>query len=277
MFQSIGARLSFVFVISVALMAGGPLRAADDDLLLFDPVAAVALSQSKVGGKLTDFSFTDQNGQTGQLSDYRGKPMVIALFYTACAQSCPLLVETLADAADTSWEGFGRESFSVLVIGFDPKGDTPERLKAYALTHGLTAENWRFASAEPEALARLIAELGYLRVASPRGFDHVAQSSLLDAEGRISAHIYGTSFDASALADPLKALLFDEAGKKFDLNSIVERVRLFCTFYDPKSGRYAFDYSFFISVTIATIVLALIALVLVNAMRRHWLDSGRTG
>ena len=139
----------------------------------------------------------------------------------------------------------------------------------------MTAANWRFATAAPADLDRLIDELGYVRVESPRGFDHIAQTSVLDADGRVHAHIYGTSFEASALAEPLKSLLYAEARRELNLDSIVERVRLFCTFYDPKSGRYAFDYSFFISVSIATIVLGLLAFVLLNALRKQWLDGGR--
>jgi protein SCO1/2 len=51
-------------------------------------------------------------------------------------------------------------------------------------------------------------------------------------------------------------------------DGIVNRVRLFCTIYDPTTGRYRFDYSIFISMVVGSLTLGTIAFVLVRAWLR---------
>src|SRR5690242_17578190 len=38
-----------------------------------------------------DFTLTDQFGKTGQLTDFRGKPVALTFIYTNCADVCPLI------------------------------------------------------------------------------------------------------------------------------------------------------------------------------------------
>jgi protein SCO1/2 len=234
-----------VFLLLLALSA--PVAVAQDDnaeRFIFDPQAAIARSQATIGGRLSDHLFIDQDGRDVRLSDYGGKPLVVSLVFTACAEACPVLIEYLAEAVEVAREALGADGFAVVTVGFD---------------------------AERETLDALIEELGFMRVESPRGFDHLAQTSILDGERRIFRHVYGADFEAPALVDPLKALLFDDVGRLADLSDLIERVRLFCTFYDAKKGRYAFDYSFFISLAIGSMALLCLAIVLIRA----WLRSGK--
>ena len=91
---------------------------------------------------------------------------------------------------------------------------------------------------------------------------------MIDSEGRIYRHVYGSDFEAPALVEPLKDLMF---GRRVDLTNIaglIDRVRLFCTFYDPASERYKFDYSIFISITIGMLSIIALATILITAWRR---------
>jgi protein SCO1/2 len=45
-------------------------------------------------------------------------------------------------------------------------------------------------------------------------------------------------------------------------------VRLFCTIYDPSTGRYRFDYSIFVAMIIGILCLASIAIFIVRAWRQ---------
>ena len=40
----------------------------------------------------------------------------------------------------------------------------------------------------------------------PRGFDHLAQTTVIDAHGRIYRQVYGDAFAVPALVEPLKDL-----------------------------------------------------------------------
>lgn len=267
-----GLLAALALLLCAGLLWLRPASAAGPEMPdLFSPKEAIAYSQSAIGRQLADHRFRDESGREIALSDYGGAPLVVSMVFTACAESCPLLIQYLAEAVEVAQDTLGRDSFAVVTVGFDTETDTPERMRAFASMHGIDLPNWRFLSGDPETVDSLIAELGYLRYSSPRGFDHVAQTSVLDGERVIQAHVYGDNFPVPALVDPLKALMFEQVSPLADFGQLVERIRLFCTFYDPGKGRYAFDYSFFVSMTVGGLVILGLATVLLLA----WLRSSK--
>ena len=73
-----------------------------------------------------------------------------------------------------------------------------------------------------------------------------------------------------AVVEPLKDLIFGRAAELTSLDGLINRIRLFCTLYDSKTGRYSFDYAIFIGFGIAVLTLSGVATVLV----RGWRSSG---
>lgn len=255
----------------LGMQAGAPARGATGapdpaaDLTL-DPEAAVARSQAAIGRSLGDYSFLDEGGAVVRLADYRGRPLVVSLVFTACTQSCPLIIERLAKAVEVAREAVGADSFAVLTVGFDSRHDSPERMRAFARAHGVDEPGWRFVSGDRPTVDALAEDLGFLRVASPRGFDHIAQISVIGPDGRVHSQVYGADFEAPALVEPLKVLVLGQATIFTDVAALVRRVKLFCTFFDPRSGRYAVDYSFVISFVIGGLVLLGLAFFLVRVL-----------
>ena len=238
------------------LLIGLPAVAmAEEGDPALDPDAAVARSQAAIGRSLGDHSFLDAENRVVRLADYRGKPLVVALIFTACTESCPLIVQRLAEAVEVAQDALGPESFAVATVGFDTRHDTPERMRAYARSQGVDLPGWHFLSGDQAAVDALIDDLGFTRFASPRGFDHIAQVSIIDGEGRVHGQVYGADFAAPALVEPLKVLALGEGTAFTDLAAVIQRVKLFCTFFDPRSGRYAVDYSFVISLAVGGLAL----------------------
>ena len=250
--------------LALLLAASGTAGGAAPDPFA-EPEAVVARSQAAVGRTLGPWRFRDAAEGEVVLADYRGKPLVVSLVFTACSESCPLILQSLAEAVEVAQEGLGAEGFDVVTIGFDSVADSPARMRAFARSHGIDLPNWRFLSGDRANVDGLIEDLGFTRLASPRGFDHIAQVSLIDADGRVAAQVYGSSFAAPALVEPLKQLLLGQAAGRRDLAGLVERIRLFCTFFDARSGRYAVDYSFVISFTVGGLALAGLGVVLIRA------------
>lgn len=248
---------------------GGPAPSA------FDAEAAIRYSQAAVGRRIGDYRFLDRRGKPASLAELRDKPLVINLVYTACTHTCPLIVQTLQRAVEVAQDALGADSFSVVTIGFDSDNDTPARMRAYALGQGVKLPNWRFLSAERATIDKLSADLGFIYFPSPRGFDHLAQTTVIDPEGRVYRHVYGADFDAPALVEPLKDLMYGRQAGFAGLEGLVERVRLFCTYYDPSSERYKFDYSIFISMAVGLLSMLGFATILVNAWRRSRRDRRR--
>ena len=204
-----------------------------------------------------------------RLSEFQGKPLVLNLVYTGCAHSCPLIVQTLYRAVEVAQDTFGVDAFEVVTIGFDTEIDTPDQMRAYASSQGVDLPGWHFLSADEDTVERLTREVGFIYHPSPKGFDHLAQVMVLDAEGRVFHQVYGDTFEPPALVEPLKQLLFGQSGDLLTLDGLVDRVRLFCTLYDPASGRYRFDWSLFVGIGIGAASLLGIGAILTRALWRR--------
>ena len=264
------AMASSLLVGIVVIVLGGAARASGQDAAVDpgDEASALRTSQAAIGRQVGDHGFTNSLRRKVTLADYRGRPLVVSLIYTGCADICPVVSETLADAVEVAREALGEDSFRVVTVGFDARHDTPERMRAFARSHGLDLANWEFLSTDGDTVDRLAEDLGFVFFPSPKGFDHMSQTTVIDPEGRVYRQIYGASFETPHLVEPLKELVF---GRRIDMRSwtgIVNRVRLFCTIYDPASGRYRFDYSIFISMVMGSLTLGAIAFVLVRAWLR---------
>ena len=56
---------------------------------------------------------------------------------------------------------------------------------------------------------------------------------------------------------------------------MVDRVKLFCTVYDPNTGRYRIDYSLFVQIAIgALVVLGVISYLLIEIRRSRRRKKG---
>ena len=234
----------------------------------FDEKAALAISQAAIGRTIGNYSFIDSHGKIVRLNDLRGRPTLISLIYTSCYHTCPLLTRHLAQTVDIAREALGNDSFSVLTIGFDSARDTPERMRTYARERGINTSQWFFLSADAATITALSRELGFVFFESPKGFDHLAQISLLDAQGRVYVQLYGANFPVPTLVEPLKELVFGAPAQARSVSDWINGVRLFCTIYDPSSGRYRFDYSLFIAIGIGLISLGAVAVFWVRAWRQ---------
>jgi protein SCO1/2 len=241
---------------------------APDEPSAFDAEAAIEYSQAAIGRQVGDYRFLDSERNDVRLADLQGKPLVVNLVYTACSYSCPLIVQTLYDAVEVAQDALGADSFAVLTIGFDTQDDTPARMRAFARSQGVDLPNWRFLSGDEATVASLSEDLGFIYFPSPRGFDHLAQTTVIDAEGVVYRHVYGADFTAPAVVEPLKDLVFGRRGNLTSVAGLINRVRLFCTFYDPASERYRFDYAIFIGAAVGSVSLMAIGIILLRAWLR---------
>jgi protein SCO1 len=162
-----------------------------------------------------DFAVRDaETGDLLRLADFRGRAVVLSLFYTSCADgnACPLATATLR-AAEREIERRGLESrVALLSVTFDEERDTIDVLRADRERAG-AGPAWRFAT--PETAARREALLaGYdQRIArAPDGtIVHPLRVYLLDGRGRVR-QIYSQSFLRSdVLVNDVETVLGDDA------------------------------------------------------------------
>lgn len=236
-----------------------------------DDASVLEASQHAVGGMVGDRVLRDGAGASVSLDTFRGRPLVVNLVYTSCYGSCSFLTRRLAQAVAVARDAVGADSFNVITVGFDAPADSAERMADYARKQRIGDAHWQVLNTDPETARALARDLGFTFVASPRGFDHVSQVSVVDASGRVYRQIYGEGFPTPALVEPLKELVWGTAASAVTVGGWLSGLKLLCTVYDPSTDRYRFDYSVFVGAFVGLLCLGALAVFLV----RSWSDSSR--
>jgi protein SCO1/2 len=234
----------------------------------YDEKAALALSQAAMGQTVGDYDFLDGSGKQITLESMRGKPLLISLIYTSCYHICPTVTTNLAKIVDIARDALGDDSFSVLTVGFDTPNDTPDRMRLFAKQRNIDIDSWHFVSASAATMKELASDLGFSYFSTAKGFDHMIQATLVDAEGKIYRQIYGMAPEPPALVEPLKEILYGKQVAASPVEGWINNIKLFCTVYDPATGRYHFDYSLFIALGVGLLLLGGTAWFIVSAWRK---------
>ena len=132
---------------------------------------------------------------------------------------------------------------------------------------GIAAPDWIFGAADAATIRSLMTGIGFTYVATPRGFDHMIQATIVDGDGVVFRQVYGQEFEPPQLVDPLKRLALGKWDREDTVESVIEGVRLFCTVFDPKSGRYRFDWSIVLSFIIGVVCFTGVAVFLWRSWR----------
>lgn len=233
-----------------------------------DQAAALRRSQSVLGQSPTDFVLVDQDRREVALSRFRGRPLLVNFIYTGCFHVCPNSTRALHKAVAGMRDRFGSEQFNVVTIGFNQPSDSPTAMRDFARQQRIDDPNWLFLSPKRGDVAALSDAFGFSFVATPMGFDHILQVSIVDARGRIHSQVYGEAFTADALGEPLRrmlagALLSPPALASSSFSDLLDRVRILCSVYDPSTGKYRVDYSLYIEIAgFLTFTLTLLVVLL---------------
>lgn len=228
----------------------------------------IEISQAAIGRQVGNYRLYGANGAQYQISDFRGKPLVINMIYSSCVESCPPLVTSLGNGVDIARGGMGNESFNVITVGFDTTFDTPEHMAEYGSMLELADKNWLFLGGDIDQIQALSDDLGFMFYPTKNGFNHLDQVTVIDGKGVVHTQIYGANFSPTQLGEPLKAIMFGTSTPYASIDDLVKRVRLFCTIYDPELGRYRFDYSIFVHLMAGATFLLLVGTFLVRQLWR---------
>lgn len=243
-----------------------------------DAQVAFEESQAAIGRQTRDHVLIDHAGAPLALADLRGKPLVISLIFTRCATVCPITTDHLRDAVIEAHRVLGEDRFNVLTFGFDASGDRPERLASFGNTHRvLGVEGWHIASADERTTAAFLDDLGFSYRAAAGSFDHVVQTTILDADGTVHGQIYGEAFPLPVFMEPMMDLVLGTRTRSLAPVDLWDRVAFLCTTYNPLIGAYRFDYGIFFGVFfggLSLVIFGVILLRMVLAHRRHRRNGG---
>lgn len=130
--------------------------------------------------------------------DFQGKVLLVAFFYVQCPDICPMIAERMRQI----WEALpDTAGVQAVMISFDSRRDTPERLRDFGQAHGLPEPGFVLASGRPEVIEQLLQRFEVVVQKTPSEFTdggeayffaHTDVLFLLDASGRIRKRYSGT-------------------------------------------------------------------------------------
>jgi len=218
-----------------------------------------------------DLVFHDETGKTVRLGDYFGKkPVILSLVYFNCPQLCPMVENGLLESLKQVRFSIG-DQFNVLTVSFDPR-DAPSQAYAKRATYvnmynrkGAGA-GWHFLTGDEASIAALTKAVGFRYKYDPKTeqFSHATAIMILTPQGKVARYFYGIRYPAGAVR---LALVEASKGK---IGSPVDAVLLYCSHYNPATGKYSLLISrvLFIAALVTVILLGGLLLVLFFSGRR---------
>lgn len=142
---------------------------------------------------ISDFSFTNQNGETITQKNYEGKIYVADFFFTTCGSICPKMTTNMIDI-QTAF----KNNPKVLLLSHTvfPEIDSVAVLKAYAKKNGVIDTKWNLVTGDKKEIYSM-ARKSYLAVKLGKPEElydmvHTENFILIDAKRQIRGFYDGT-------------------------------------------------------------------------------------
>ena len=150
----------------------------------------------------------DQHGRTADWRTLRGKPRLVAMFYTSCKYICPLIVDS-GKTIERQLAPAEQARIGIVLVSMDPARDTPKALQAVVDQRRLDGRRWTLLAPRADDVRAIAGVLGvrYRQLADGE-FNHTSALVLLDADGRVLARTetLGTQPDPDFVAAVRRAV-----------------------------------------------------------------------
>jgi protein SCO1/2 len=207
--------------------------------------------------------FIDERGRAGILGDYFGDTPVVMVFGY---YHCPRLCSTLMDGVLQVLAEAGLPH-AIVAIGIDPREtaqDAARKLAVYRTIDGDDTDGLHLLTGQRAQISSVAHAAGfrYQYDQDSDQYTHPAGFLIATPDGRISRYFFGLRFDRR----DIRLALIEASGQR--IGTLTERVQLFCSHYDPLTGRYTVAVMTGIRIFTA-LILALLAMGVWIAHRRR--------
>jgi protein SCO1/2 len=150
------------------------------------------ITPAKTDNKISDLSiynlpskWTTQDGKDIELKSLKGNVLVMVMIYTSCKAACPRLVADMRDI-ESKLDKKTKKNVKLILVSIDPKADTPEKLKSFAIANQMNQEPWIFLRSSEENTREFAAVLAvnYKQI-SPVDFSHSNIISVFNPAGEL--------------------------------------------------------------------------------------------
>lgn len=129
--------------------------------------------------------WTTQDGKNIELKSLKGNVLVMVMIYTSCKAACPRLVADMRDI-EKKLDQKTKKNVKLILVSIDPKTDTPQKLKAFAIANKMNQNPWIFLRSTEENTREFAAVLAvnYKQI-SPMDFSHSNIISVFNPDGEL--------------------------------------------------------------------------------------------
>lgn len=151
-------------------------------------------------------TWTSDADKKVKLGVLRGKPQVVAMFFSSCQFTCPLTVNDMKNIEFALPQNV-RTNIGFTLVSFDSQRDTPSALKTYRAVHALNMQNWTLLRGGPDDVRELAALLGVVYKQDANGdFAHSNLITILNAEGEIVFQKQGVNIDPQEIVRQIEQI-----------------------------------------------------------------------
>jgi protein SCO1/2 len=209
-----------------------------------------------------DLVFRDESGRSVTLRRYFGrKPVILALVYYDCPMLCTVALNGLLHSLKELNFTVGQQ-MEIVTVSFDPTEAPSLAAAKKAVYVGLynrpgAAAAWHFLTGEEASIRRLTQAVGfrYNYDARTKQYFHATGIMVLTPQGRLARYFYGIQYPANNLR---LGLVEASAGR---IGSPVDELMLYCSQYDPGTGKYSVIIGHVLKLGALVTVLSLASLV----------------
>jgi protein SCO1/2 len=170
-------------------------------------------ASKEITHRISEFSFTDQDGNNINHQNLSGKIHVANFFFTTCSSICPKMTANLQKLQK---EFTNNNEVVLLSYSVTPWIDSVSRLKKYAEKYSIQTNKWHLLTGSTNSIYKLARqsyfaeeETGYNKDSTE--FLHTEHFILVDKEGCIRGMYNGTlSLETERLIEDINVLLKEE-------------------------------------------------------------------
>jgi len=182
------------------------------------PAPPINENFAQIGKEIPDFTLTNQDGKRFSTKDYRGKALAITFIYSKCPlpDYCILMSRNFSDLANQlNGAPELKDKIRLLSISFDPKTDTPEKLKQYGLGYlGKDSKAdftvWQLAVGSDKEVKSVADFFGLRYETDPNDkeqFNHSLRTAVVAPDGKVTKIFAGNEWTIKDLLRELEMTL----------------------------------------------------------------------
>lgn len=216
-------------------------------------------------------TFTDENGNAVQLSQYFGsKPVILTLVYYKCPMLCTRILDDLDESLKQVPMNMGQD-YNVVTVSIDPTDTSMMADSKHQLYTGMYGRQsgingWHFLTGKEPQIEALAAAVGFRYKYDPvsKQFAHASGIMIATPQGKLSRYFYGITYR------PIDLRLALDQASSGRIGSPVDAILLFCCEYNPATGKYGVIISHVIQLAGGVTLLLLGGLIFVLFRREHY-------